>query len=85
MDVRGYNQYPDLPLFHGNSNVIIKDNLIFFDDEKEIPTSLYEYFVNKIYTKEKLFKNRGLCEAIIKYTKSFVILENIPIERIEIV
>ncbi len=79
VDIQQYKQYPDLPML-GNYAKTTKDGLVF---TYNVPNKLQGVMkLNEVVPFSEFFTNKRLGNAIINYTRSVTIMENIPIENI---
>lgn len=79
VDIKNYKQYPDLPML-ANYSKTTKDGLYF---DYEVPTRLQGRIkLKEVIPFSEFFTNKRLGDAVINYTRSVTIMENIPIENI---
>lgn len=79
VDIKNYSQYPDLPML-ANYAKTTKNGLVFTYD---VPNKLQDVMkVNEIVPFSEFFTNKRLGNAVINYTRSVTVMENISIENI---
>lgn len=79
VDIKNYKQYPDLPML-ANYAKTTKEGLYF---DYQIPTRLQGRIkLKEVIPFSEFFTNKRLGDAVINYTRSVTIMENIPIENI---
>lgn len=79
VNIQQYKQYPDLPML-ANYAKTTKDGLYFAYD---VPNKLQGVIkLNEIVPFSEFFTNKRLGNAVINYTRSVTIMEDIPIENI---
>ena len=79
VDISNYSQYPDLPMLANHAKTT-KDGLYF---DYQVPTRLQGRMkLNEVVPFSEFFTNKRLGDAVINYTRSVTIMENIPIKNI---
>jgi hypothetical protein len=79
VNIENYSQYPDLPML-ANYAKTTKDGLYF---DYQVPTKLQGRMkLKEIIPFSEFFTNKRLGAAVINYTRSVTIMENIPISSI---
>ena len=79
VDIQNYKQYPDLPML-ANYAKTTKNGLYF---DYQVPTKLQGRMkLNEVVPFNEFFTNKRLGDAVINYTRSVTVMEDIPIENI---
>lgn len=79
VDIKNYKQYPDLPML-ANYAKTTKEGLYF---DYQVPTRLQGRIkLKEVVPFSEFFTNKRLGDAVINYTRSVTVMEDIPIENI---
>lgn len=79
VDIKNFAQFPDLPMLANKAKTTIAG--LYWD--YQVPFQFGDRMkLNEIVPFEEFFTNRRLGNAVISYTRSVTIMENIPVENI---
>lgn len=79
INIKDFAQYPDLPMLANKAKTAEKG--LYWD--YQVPSQFQEFMkLNEIISFKEYFTNRRLGNAVISYTRSVTIINDIPIENI---